>query len=48
MDLNKEIEADLISVRQKSDKEIKDLKYNYLELKYDGVIKKLIDDEEKH
>ena len=44
-DLNKDIEADLISVRSKS--EIQELKYNYLKLNYEGVVKKLIDDEEK-
>ena len=44
-DLNKDIEADLLSVRSKS--ELQDLKYNYLKLNYDGVVKKLIDDEEK-
>ena len=44
-DLNKDIEYDLISVRLKS--EIQDLKYNYLKLNYEGVVKKLIDDEEK-
>ena len=45
-DLNKDIEADLISVRSKS--EIQELKYNYLKLNYEGVVKKLIDDEEKY
>ena len=45
-DLNKDIEADLISVRSKN--EIKELKYNYLKLNYEGVVKKLIDDEEKY
>ena len=45
-DLNKDIEADLISVRSKS--EIQDSKYNYLKLNYEGVVKKLIDDEEKY
>ena len=44
-DLNKDIEADLISVRSKND--IRDLQYNYLKINYEGVIKKLIDDEEK-
>ena len=44
-DLNKDIEADLISVRSKS--EIQELKYNYLKLNYEGVVKELIDDEEK-
>ena len=44
-DLNKEIEADLISVRKKSDNDIKDLKYNYLKLNYERVVKKLLDDE---
>ena len=44
-DLNKDIEADLISVRSKS--EIQELKYNDLKLNYEGVVKKLIDDEEK-
>ena len=47
-DLNKEIEANLISVRQKSDNEIKDLKYNYLKLNYEEVVKKLVDEEEKN
>ena len=45
-DLNNDIEADLISVRSKN--EIQDLKYNYLKLNYEGVVKKLIDDEEKY
>ena len=45
-DLNKDIEADLISVRKK-DNDIRDLQYNYLKINYEGVIKKLIDDEEK-
>ena len=45
-DLNKDIEADLISVRKK-DNDIRDLQYNYLKINYEGVIKKLSDDEEK-
>ena len=45
-DLNKDNEADLISVRKK-DNDIRDLQYNYLKINYEGVIKKLIDDEEK-
>ena len=45
-DLNKDIEADLISVRKK-DNDIQDLQYNYLKNNYEGVIKKLIVDEEK-
>ena len=45
-DLNKDIEAELISVRSKN--EIQDLKYNYMKLNYEGVVKKLIDDEEKY
>ena len=45
-DLNKDIEADLISVRKK-DNDIRDLQYNYLKINYEGIIKKLIDDEEK-
>ena len=44
-ELNKDIGADLISVRKRSDNEIQDLKYNYLKMNYEGVIKKLIDDE---
>ena len=32
----------------KSDNEVQDLKYNYLKLNYEVVIKKLIDDEEKY
>ena len=47
-DLNKDIEADLNSVRKCSDNDIQDLKYNYLKLNYEGVVKKLIDDEEKY
>ena len=47
-DLSKDIGADLISVKKKSDNEIQDLKYNYLKLNYEGVIKILIDDEEKY
>ena len=43
-DLNKDIEADLISVRKK-DNDIRDLQYNYLKINYEGVIKKLIDEE---
>ena len=46
--LNKDIEADLISVRKKSDNEIQNLKYNFLKLNYEGVVRKLIDDEEKY
>ena len=38
-DLNKDIEADLISVRKK-DNGIRDLQYNYLKINYEGVIKK--------
>ena len=45
-DLNKDIEADLISVRKK-DNDIRDLQYKYIKFNYEGVIKKLIDDEEK-
>ena len=45
-DLNKDIEADLISVRKK-DNDVRDLQYNYLKINCEGVIRKLIDDEEK-
>ena len=45
-DVSKDIEAELISVRSKN--EIQDLKYNYMKLNYEGVVKKLIDDEEKY
>ena len=46
-DLNKDIEADLISVRTK-DNDIQDLKYIYLKVNYEGVVKKLIDDGEEY
>ena len=32
-DFNKDIDADLISVRQKLDNDLKDLNYNYIKLK---------------
>ena len=47
-DLNKDIEADLISVRKRSDDDIQYLKYSYLKLNYEGVVEKLIDDKEKY
>ena len=45
-DVSKDIEAELISVRSKN--EIQDSKYNYMKLNYEGVVKKLTDDEEKY
>ena len=44
-DLNKDIQAELISARSKND--IRDLQYNYIKFNYEGVVKKQIDDEEK-
>ena len=45
-DVSKDFEAELISVRSKN--EIQDLKYNYMKLNYEGVVKKLMDVEEKY
>ena len=45
-DLNKDIEADLITLRNKN--EVQDFKYNYLKMNYEGVLKNLIAYEEKN
>ena len=47
-DSNKEIETDHIPVRKRSCNDMKDLKYNYVKLNYEGVVRKLIDGEENY